>query len=398
MSTFKRLPFLVGLSMFLLFACSQDPLNDSSLLVPRQESAASHSYVVGLVETGEETSHMDKPALAAKAGELDQFSRRLLEDWKISPVQLRKVFPNSQMFQAQLLPGQAQSLSTDSRVAFVEEDIRIAVDPKLEVAGMQVNDQRTPWGVRRVGSAKYVSLRRKVFILDTGIDTDHPDLNVHPEFGFTLFEDTDDPHGHGTHVAGVIGALNNGFGVKGIAPGAIVVPVRILDERGSGTLSGIIEGIEFVAAHGNPKDVANLSLVGPYLESINRAVIRAAKRKIYFVVAAGNNGRDATQYSPASADHRYVLTISAMDRSGKFAAFSNYGKVVDWCAPGVSILSTYKNGGYAVMSGTSMAAPHAAAIALLVRPSSDGFVREDPDGTPDPIIHKGGLPGIMFRF
>lgn len=253
-----------------------------------------------------------------------------------------------------------------------------------------------PWGINRVNSGNSYSGSKKAYVIDTGI-ADHSDLNKDESFGWTAYwrrvnfwdyvPTYDDGDGHGTHVAGTIAAKYNGFGVTGVAPGAKVVPIKVLDDNGSGSYSTVIAGIDYVASTANRNDVACLSLGGPYSAALNAAVENAASQGIKMVVAAGNEATDAASKSPASASGNGVYTISAIDDDDDFASFSNYGNPVDYACPGVSIVSTYLNNQYAWLSGTSMAAPHAAGI-LLRRTSiqTDGFVNSgDPDGNPDPI-------------
>jgi subtilisin family serine protease len=227
-----------------------------------------------------------------------------------------------------------------------------------------------------------------------------PDLNVVTAGGYTAWGDGtgsgtgdasfDDGNGHGTHVAGTIGAIKgNGIGVVGVAPGAQVIPVKVLSASGSGSTSGVIAGVNHVGKFGKVGDVANMSLGGSKSKALNDAVQRAAGKGIKFTVAAGNSAADAKNYSPASASGVNVYTISAMNSSDTFASFSNYGSPVDYCAPGVSIKSTWIGGGYKTISGTSMAAPHAAGVLLLAGDNpvnTCGVVKSDPDGIPDPII------------
>ncbi|MDT8346179.1 MAG: S8 family serine peptidase [Flavobacteriaceae bacterium] len=253
--------------------------------------------------------------------------------------------------------------------------------------------QQTPWGITRVNGVSNYTGTGVAYVLDSGIDLTHPDLNVNASLGFNAFtsgadsKNLSDGNGHGTHVAGTIAAINNNEGVIGVAPGATVVPVKVLDRRGSGSLSGVIAGIDFVAANGSNGDVANMSLGGGASSALDLAVFNAAQSGVKFVLAAGNNGANANNFSPARVNGPNIFTISAMSTGDNWASFSNFANPpVDFCAPGVSILSTWKGGGYNTISGTSMAAPHAAGILLLGNPSTDGVVNNDPDGTPDPII------------
>lgn len=132
-----------------------------------------------------------------------------------------------------------------------------------------------------------------------------------------------------------------------------------------------------------------MSLGGGISTAIDQAVINAAASSgVIFVLAAGNESDNANNHSPARANGQNVYTISASDSNDNFASFSNYGSAVDYCAPGVSVKSTWKGGSYNTISGTSMAAPHASGVFLLGNANTDGYVNNDPDGNPDPIIHR----------
>jgi len=230
-----------------------------------------------------------------------------------------------------------------------------------------------------------------VAIVDTGIDSGHPDLNVvggyncstGPTSGYA------DGHGHGTHVAGTVGALDNSIGVVGVAPGARLWAIRVLNNSGSGTWADIICGIDWVTANANVIEVANMSLGGTGSDggscgsdSMHQAICNAVNAGVTFVVAAGNEADDAANHTPAAYDE--VITVSALadfdgetgglgsptcraDEDDTFANFSNYGADVDIIAPGVCINSTWKGGGYNSISGTSMASPHVAGAAALYK-------------------------------
>jgi subtilisin len=236
-------------------------------------------------------------------------------------------------------------------------------------------------------------------VIDTGIDWQHPDLNVvggincasgNP-FRASCSGNGDDDHYHGTHVAGTIGAIDNGIGVVGVAPGARLWAVKVLNSQGSGYTSWIIAGIDWVAARASTIEVANMSLGGSgYSQAEYDAIQGAVNKGVAFAVAAGNSDADARNYSPAAFDN--VLTVSALadfdglpgglgsptcrtDQDDTLADFSNWGPAVDIAAPGVCILSTYplERGEYATISGTSMASPHAAgALGLLASRSNPG--------------------------
>ena len=250
-----------------------------------------------------------------------------------------------------------------------------------------------PYGILRVGYATYTGTR-VAWIIDTGIDLDHGDLNVDNTNGVTFVPRTstpEDDNGHGTHCAGTVAAIDNTIGVVGVAAGAKVVPVKVLDKRGSGAMSTILAGVDYVFAKGVAGDVANMSLGGGIYEPLDLAVIALGGKGIFVSLAAGNESTDANTKSPARANGPNVYTVSACDINDTWAYFSNYGNPpIDYCAPGVSIYSTYKGGAYTTMSGTSMAAPHVAGLLLLTNGNlkTDGYVKGDPDGNPDPIAHK----------
>jgi len=253
--------------------------------------------------------------------------------------------------------------------------------------------QSVPYGITRVGYADYTGTHL-AWIIDTGIDLNHPDLNVNTLKAKTFVTRTttaEDDNGHGTHCAGIVAAKNNTIGVIGVASNAFVVPVKVLDKRGSGALSTIIAGIDYVAANSTAGDAANLSLGGSAYDPIDQAVINLGDGGVFVAMAAGNESDDANNHSPARADGLNLYTVSACDINDNWATFSNYGNPpIDFCAPGVSVYSTYKGDTYATMSGTSMAAPHVCGLLLLTNGSVriDGYVSGDPDGTPDPIAHK----------
>jgi hypothetical protein len=273
----------------------------------------------------------------------------------------------------------------DPAVAYVEPDVIVHADA-----------QTVPTGVARAGATANSTIgingvddRRAnvdVAILDTGIDLTHPDLNVAGGvdcLGTTCVTGGNDDNFHGTHVAGIVGALDNGDGVVGIAPGARLWAVKVLDSTGNGALSAIIRGVDWVTAHAATISVANMSFgFTGTSQALFDSVQAAVNQGVAFAVAAGNSHVDAATVSPASFTN--VLTVSALaDFDGlpgglatsgcipgaddTLASFSNFG-AVDIAAPGACITSTIpvRLGSYGVLSGTSMSSPHAAgALALL---------------------------------
>jgi hypothetical protein len=301
-------------------------------------------------------------------------------------------------FSAELNDSELRRLREDKRVKYIEEDRIITLAPPPGKGpgngGGGSSGQETPYGIAKVGGPVNYTGNGVAWVIDTGIDLTHPDLNVSTTNGFTAFTsgkdaDLNDGNGHGTHVAGTIAAINNDIGVVGVAAGATVIPVKVLNSRGSGSYSGVIAGVDHVGANGKSGDVANMSLGGPTSQALDDAVKDAAEKGIIFTIAAGNSGAHAGNYSPARVNGNNIYTISAMNSSDVWASFSNYGNPpVDYCAPGVSIKSTWKGGGYNTISGTSMAAPHAAGVLLLGSAKASGTVSGDPDGNSDPIISR----------
>ncbi|TYP94070.1 Peptidase inhibitor I9 [Fodinibius salinus] len=310
-------------------------------------------------------------------------------------------------FTAKLSNEQLAELRNDKSVEYVEQDRIVMLSPPKTndhapwwcyYYGIGCHDdgggseQVTPYGIDRVGGATASS--GTAWVIDTGIDLDHDDLNVDQSRSATFVSGTSSPNdgnGHGTHVAGTIAALDNDIDVVGVAAGASVVAVRVLDSNGSGSYSGVIDGIDYVAANASPGDVANMSLGGGTSTSVDNAVSNAAGNGIYFALAAGNDGADANNSSPARVNGANIYTISAIDSNDNFASFSNYGNPpVDYAAPGVDVESLWINNSTNTISGTSMASPHAAGVLLVTggNPTSDGTANGDPDGTADPIIHQ----------
>ena len=299
-------------------------------------------------------------------------------------------------FAAELSSKEAAELALDERVEFIEPDRVFGIEPfarggKKGGGGTQPA-QSTPYGITRVNGGG--ASNGRACVLDTGIDLNHPDLNVNTGLSRTFItsgkdrRSADDRNGHGTHVAGTIAALDNGIGVVGVAAGAEVVAIKVLDGNGSGSNSGVIAGVDYVADNGTSLcSVANMSLGGGASTALDNAVKAAAATGVKFALAAGNSARDASTSSPARANGANIYTISAIDSADRFASFSNFGNPpVDYATPGVSIYSTYLSGGYATLSGTSMAAPHAAGILLFGSFQTDGNAVNDPDGNADPIM------------
>jgi subtilisin family serine protease len=276
------------------------------------------------------------------------------------------------------------ALRADPDVAYVEEDAIVEASAKGGKPGKPVPTPTPPpppppqptqqigWGTQRVWGAAQPSATGagiKVAVIDTGIDLTHPDLQANIKGGVTFvsFTTPDDDNGHGSNVAGIIGAVNNSIGYVGVAPGASLYAVKVLDRNGSGTVSAVAQGIDWARLNG--MNIANMSLGSPSPSlTIENACNSAQAAGVLVVVAAGNNGDGSTAttelFYPAA--HASVVAVGATDINDNLASFSNTGSFVDVSAPGVSIANCYRDGLYATLSGTSMASPHAAGMAALL--------------------------------
>lgn len=232
--------------------------------------------------------------------------------------------------------------------------------------------QTTPCGITNAGGYVNASQSRWIWVVDTGIDLDHADLNVVTNTTYAksfVGGSANDCNGHGTHCAGTAAARNNNIGVVGVAANAPVVPIRVLNCGGSGSTSGIISGLNHVATYDLAGDVVNMSLGGYYGSNCaNGSSYRTSVKNLgnsgtRVAIAAGNSAANAAFYQPACINNTRVYTISSMTCGKSFSSFSNYNmNPVDYIATGSSVYSTYLNGGYATLSGTSMATPHVAGI------------------------------------
>jgi hypothetical protein len=285
------------------------------------------------------------------------------------------------------------TLTDDSRHLLTQYNDRKASGQNSTLS-LQAISQVKPWGITRVrGPIKTnPNPNGRIFVIDTGI-AQVSDLTVDTTLSVNFAGGSNSPrwsdgNGHGTHVAGTIAAIDNSINVVGVVPGASVVAVRVLDNSGSGYISNVIAGINYVVSKRKAGDVANMSLGGGFSSSLNAAVNGAAAKGVKFAVAAGNSAADAKYYSPASASRAY--TVSCYDSFDTLCSFSNYGRVVDYSGPGLNVQSLSRFGGTLTLSGTSMSTPHIAGLLFSGKIGIGGFINGDHDGKPDPIAVYSG--------
>lgn len=278
--------------------------------------------------------------------------------------------------QAVWLPSKAaaEKLKNNPSVLRVDEDIEVlALDlqdskaANAEKSSVTQSSQFLPWGIIQINAPLVWPNTADpilVGIIDTGISNTHPDLFANIKGGVNIINSRkswDDDNGHGSHVAGIVAALNNTIGVVGAAPAADLYAIKVLNAAGSGSLSDVIAGIQWAVAQ--KIQVVNMSLgASTDVQSFHDAVIAAKKLGVVVVAAAGNSG-GAVSYPGAYPE---AISISATDQTNQIASWSSRGPEVDLAAPGVNIPSTYKSTGYATLSGTSMAAPHVTGTVALV--------------------------------
>lgn len=314
-------------------------------------------------------------------------------------------------FAAKLSTTQLDTLKRDTRVKSIEQDQTVTADATQTMVGGQ------PWGLDRI-DRRFLPLNNtyvytntgtssagvavNAYVIDTGILTTHTDFGGRAANVFDAFGGTGtDCHGHGTHVAGTLGGKT-----YGVAKTAKLKGVRVLNCSGSGTISGVIAGVNYVQANAIAPAVANMSLGGGYSASLNTAVANLSNAGVFVAVAAGNSNANACSYSPASTPQAY--TVAASTNTDAKASYSNWGSCVDGYAPGHQIKSDWYSSTTATntLNGTSMASPHVAGCAALYKAqygnqpsatvanyiaglSTPNVITGNPTGTPNRLLYCG---------
>ena len=283
-------------------------------------------------------------------------------------------------FAGKLSSSQVDELRKDPSVAYIEQD---------QVAHIITTQPNPPsWGLDRIDQrnlpldASYTYNQTgagvDAYIIDTGIRITHNDFGGRASVGYDAITPggaAPDSNGHGTHVAGTVGGT-----AYGVAKGVHLIAVKVLNANGSGSYSQVIAGVDWVTSnHTTAPAVANMSLGGPVSSALDNAVRNSIADGVTYCVAAGNSHVDASTQSPSRVGE--AVTVGASNSSDGFASFSNYGSVVDLCAPGVSITSDWNSSNTATntISGTSMASPHATGVAAL-------YLEANPTAAPSQVV------------
>lgn len=310
------------------------------------------------------------------ANELKQRGIQLIYQSKIFPVKSMYI-PNYRVFQELARHSYTISLEEDLLFHLPNYSVDDVMEPTQMLSRKKVKlreHQVIPWNIQRVCRGIHLNKGKgvRVGVIDTGIDLNHSDLRGNIKGGINIISPYDPPqdgNGHGTHVAGIIGALNNSYGVVGVAPSVSLYAIKVLDGVGIGSLGNLIKGIEWGVLQ--KMHILNISISGGTTipNALSYIVKAALQRGTLIVAAAGNTGsRDGKEDNvgvPARIEG--VISVAAVGRKNRRARFSSTGRHVDIAAPGEKILSTYVGNRYALLSGTSMATAHVTGVLAIYR-------------------------------
>lgn len=383
MKTQLRTLCAIGIFSFLFYSCEKE---SDELIEPETgievdpsgdigaDQAVPGEYIVVLKES---------QSLSGKSFQIKTKSQQILSKYSIADGNLKEVYSNVvQGFAIKnLTEKDVKILKNDPEVAFIEPNYIHKLDMEMgkpvssipaTVSNKDIakdtqlsNGEFLPWGVELVGRAN--GSGRTCWIIDSGI-APHSDLTIDSGRSRSFVGGSwVDQNGHGTHVAGTVAARNNGSGVVGVAYGATVVSIRVLDAQGNGAISGILSGIDYVARNARNGDTWNYS-VGFRNRFTSQAIdnaFRNLESRAIGAMAAGNSNDDTRFYSPQTLSTRNSWCVGNMTRSRTAAGTSNFGSSIDRWAPGTAVWSTWLNGQFNRISGTSMASPHVAGILLI---------------------------------
>jgi len=378
----KKLCMLVlALAAALTVVCFSPATSAKSEKLHRSQRPVPGQYIVVLDETA-----------LGFANAVENTSSELSKDY---PGEIREIYSNGlNAYSANMTEKAAMRLSADPRVKFVEEDSEIE---------LQSTESNAPWGLSRVDQRNWVypldsnyeynatGQGVNVYVLDTRIQTLHPDFEGRAIAAFDAFNDStpvEDCNLHGTHVAGTIASHT-----YGVAKNAMVYSVAVIPCTGTGTSSSVLSGLNWVAGHAVRPAVMNMSFVSAPSSSIESAVQSLINAGVTSVSAAGNQNDDACNYSPGRLSD--VINVGSTDNRDYRSDISNYGRCVDIFAPGVDILSTSNkiSDYWGALSGTSTASPHVAGVAAL-------YLETNPSSSPRQVrdaIVANGTNGILSQ-
>ena len=366
---------------FLFYSCEkkEETINDTESEIDIVNDIGANQAIPGEYII---VYHQDQ-SISSKSAEIENKSKRIVSRQGISAKNIKNTYSKAiQGFTARnLSTEQVKLLKEDPAVAYVEPNYILkanfksgkpvsnlppTVQNKAVTNDSQLdNGEFLPWGINRVGRGNGVG--RTCWIIDSGI-APHSDLTIDTNQSISFVGGSwVDEDGHGTHVAGTVAARNNGSGVIGVAYGATVVAVRVLDANGNGTVDGLIQGVDYVADNANAGETWNFS-VGFNSRFTSQAIddaFRNLERTTYGATSAGNSNDDTQFYSPKLLLTPNTWVVGNMTNTDAPAAGSNFGRSVDRWAPGTAVWSTWLNGQFNRISGTSMASPHVAGILLL---------------------------------
>ncbi|NTU81134.1 MAG: peptidase S8 [Chloroflexales bacterium] len=379
----------------LLFLCSLliSLIATTGLLSAAQRAAATDatSAVPGqyLVQFTPGTSEAERAALIEAEG------GRIVEQLTAIDVALIEFPQLESTTDAQIATDLVASLSQETDIRYIEPNTTYNSLSESYTPNDPLLSQQYAWGL--IGAYEGWAVTRGsadvvIAIIDSGVQLSHPDLSARLLSGYDFVDHDsapDDPIGHGTHVAGIAAAsTNNSLGGAGTCPECGLLPVRVMNARGTGTLADIASGIIYAADSG--ARVINLSLGGGGSDTLEAAVNYAWSQGVFLACAAGNDGTNLTVNAYPAA-YSACFAVAASTSADRAAYYSNYGAWVEVAAPGDSIMSSYTNSRYASLSGTSMATPHVAGLAglLAAQGLSNSQIRDRICATADPIEGTG---------